>query len=46
MHRIGYLLPEGFQVMGLGTQAVFEFANLAAGQPFYAVENYALGGAA
>ncbi|MFC5522267.1 GlxA family transcriptional regulator [Polaromonas jejuensis] len=45
MHRIGYLLPEGFQVMGLGTQAVFEFANLVAGEPFYAVENYALGGA-
>lgn len=42
MHRIGYLLPEGFQVMGLGTQAVFEFANLVAGEPFYAVENYAL----
>lgn len=46
MHRIGYLLPEGFQVMGLGTQAVFEFANLVSGQPFYAVENYALNGAA
>jgi len=46
MHRIGYLLPEGFQVMGLGTQAVFEFANLVAGQPCYAVENYALNGAA
>lgn len=45
MHRIGYLLPEGFQVMGLGTQAVFEFANLVAGEPFYAVENYALDGA-
>ncbi len=44
MHRVGYLLPEGFQVMGLGTQAVFEFANLVAGEPFYEVENYALGG--
>lgn len=43
MHRVGYLLPEGFQVMGLGTQAVFEFANLVAGEPFYEVENYALG---
>ncbi|MBN9475765.1 MAG: AraC family transcriptional regulator [Bordetella sp. SCN 67-23] len=44
MHRVGYVLPEGFQVMGLGTQAVFEFANLVAGEPFYAVENYALDG--
>ena len=46
MHRVGYLLPEGFQVMGLGTQAVFELANLIVEEPFYAVENYALGGAA
>ena len=46
MHRIGYLLPEGFQVMGLGSQAVFELANLIAQEPFYAVESYALGGAA
>lgn len=45
MHRVGYLLPDNFQVMGLGTQAVFEFANLVAGETFYAVENYALGGA-
>ncbi|MEX8194242.1 GlxA family transcriptional regulator [Comamonas guangdongensis] len=46
MHRIGYLLPEGFQVMALATQAVFELANLVADQPFYAVETYALGGTA
>ena len=46
MHRIGYLLPDGFQVMALATQAVFELANLVAGQPFYAVETYALHGAA
>jgi transcriptional regulator GlxA family with amidase domain len=32
--------------MALSTQAVFEFANLLAGQPFYAVENYALDGMA
>lgn len=44
MHRIGYVLPEGFQVMALATQAVFEFANLVAGDRFYAVENYALAG--
>jgi len=46
LHRIGYLLPEGFQVMGLSTQAVFEIANLVVGEPFYAVENYALDGVA
>lgn len=46
MHRIGYVLPDGFQVMGLGTQAVFELANLVAGKPFYAMENYALRGKA
>jgi transcriptional regulator GlxA family with amidase domain len=46
MHRIGYVLPPGFQVIALGTQAVFEFANLVAGEPFYAVDNYALGGGA
>ncbi|MDR2334576.1 MAG: helix-turn-helix domain-containing protein [Burkholderiaceae bacterium] len=32
--------------MGLGTQAVFELANLVAGKPFYAMENYALRGKA
>jgi transcriptional regulator GlxA family with amidase domain len=46
MHRIGYVLPDGFQVMALATQAVFELANLVADQPFYAVETYALDGAA
>lgn len=44
MHRIGYVLPEGFQVMALSTQAVFELANLMTGQPFYAVDTYAPGG--
>jgi len=46
MHRIGYVLPEGFQVMALSTQAVFELANLMTGQPFYAVDTYAPGGLA
>ncbi len=46
MHRIAYLLPEGFQVMALATQAVFELANLMLDQPFYAVETYAMGGMA
>lgn len=45
MHRIGYVLTEGFQVLALASQSVFEFANLVAGESFYAVENYsALGG--
>jgi transcriptional regulator GlxA family with amidase domain len=44
MHRIGYVLPQDFQVMAFSTQAVFEFANLVARQPFYEMENYALGG--
>lgn len=33
-HRIGDVLPEGFQVMALDTQAVFELANLLVGQSF------------
>ena len=46
MHRIGYALPEGFQVMALGTQTVFELANLMMAEPFYAVDTYALDGSA
>jgi len=46
VRRIGYVLPEGFQIMALATQSVFEFANLAVRKPFYIVENYALDGAA
>lgn len=44
MHRIGYVLTEGFQVLALATQSVFEFANLVTGEPFYAVENYSAAG--
>lgn len=44
MHRIGYLLTDGFQVLSLATQTVFEFANLVAGEPFYSVENYSPAG--
>ena len=44
MHRIGYVLPEGFQVMTFATQSVFEMANLQAGRPLYQVQSYALGG--
>ena len=42
MHRIGYLLTDGFQMLALGTQSVFEFANAGLDQPFYAVEQYAM----
>lgn len=44
MHRVGYVLSEGFQILAIGTQAVFEFANLVAGEPFYEISNYAVGG--
>src|SRR5450830_1607387 len=44
MHRIGYLLQDGFQIMAVATQAVFEYANMVAGEPFYQVENYSLAG--
>ncbi len=41
MHRIGYVLTEGFQLVALATQTVFELANTVAGEPFYALANYA-----
>ncbi|QWA30759.1 GlxA family transcriptional regulator [Pseudomonas sp. RC3H12] len=44
MHRVGYLLCEGFQVMALASQSVFEFANLLAGRPVYALGNYSVAG--
>jgi transcriptional regulator GlxA family with amidase domain len=44
MHRISYVLPAGFQVMALATQAVFEFANLVAGEPFYEVTCHSMPG--
>jgi len=40
MHRIGYLLTDGFQVLSLATQTVFEFANQVADTPFYSIENF------
>jgi transcriptional regulator GlxA family with amidase domain len=44
MHHIGYLLTPGFQLLTIGTQTVFEFANLVAGEPFYQVQLYSLAG--
>lgn len=37
MLRLGYIVGPGFQVMGFGALSVFEFANQAAGEPFYDV---------
>ncbi|MFT0866511.1 hypothetical protein [Pseudomonas sp. CAM1A] len=42
MHRVGYLSYEGFQVMALASQSVFEIANLLAGRPVYALGNFSL----
>ncbi|WDZ96750.1 GlxA family transcriptional regulator [Herbaspirillum sp. WKF16] len=44
MHHIGYLLTEGFQVMGLATQTVFEYANKVAGEEFYVLQNFSAAG--
>jgi transcriptional regulator GlxA family with amidase domain len=44
MHRIGYLLSDGFQVMSLASQSVFEYANIATGQFFYSIENFSVEG--
>jgi transcriptional regulator GlxA family with amidase domain len=44
MHRIGFLLTDGFQVMTLATQSVFEYANLVAGETVYCIDNYSIGG--
>jgi transcriptional regulator GlxA family with amidase domain len=46
MHRIAYFLTDGFQVMALGTQSVFEFANVVARDAVYQVRNYSLTGGA
>ncbi len=44
MHKIGYLLKDGFQLMTLATLSVYEFANLTAEAPFYAITHYSLAG--
>lgn len=44
MHRVGYLITEGFQVMSLATQAVFEFANIVAGETAYKIQNFSIEG--
>ena len=44
MHRIGYLLSDGFQVMALASQSAFEYANFVAKDDFYVMENYSEAG--
>lgn len=44
MHRVGYLVTDGFQVMSLATQAVFEFANMVAGEQVYRIQNFSYAG--
>lgn len=44
MHRIGYLVSDGFQLMALSTQAVFEFANAVANEAFYGLACYSEAG--
>ncbi|WP_199030513.1 GlxA family transcriptional regulator [Ralstonia sp. ASV6] len=44
MHRIGFLISDGFQIMALASQSVFEYANMTAGEPFYVISNFSVGG--
>ena len=44
MHRIGYVLSDGFQVMALASQSAFEYANFVSKDDFYVVENYSEAG--
>ncbi|MHA6203554.1 GlxA family transcriptional regulator [Dyella soli] len=44
MHRIGFLLSDGFQVMALAPQAVFECANTIVGEAFYKISNFSIDG--
>jgi transcriptional regulator GlxA family with amidase domain len=37
MQRVGIIVPEGFQMLGLAPQSVFEFANRSAGKDVYEV---------
>ena len=37
VQRIGFVIPEGFQIIGLAAQAVFEFSNRVAGKTVYEV---------
>ncbi|MDK1373791.1 GlxA family transcriptional regulator, partial [Sinorhizobium sp. 6-70] len=38
MHRIGFVVFPGFQLMGFAAVTAFEMANIALGQPAYEIE--------
>ncbi|KVM86876.1 GlxA family transcriptional regulator [Burkholderia stagnalis] len=44
MHRIGFLISDGFQIMALASQSVFEYANITAGEAFYTLDNFSVAG--
>jgi len=44
MHRLGFVLSDGFQLMALSTQSVFEFANLEVERKVYGFDCYSVGG--
>jgi transcriptional regulator GlxA family with amidase domain len=44
MCRVGFLIRDGFQIMVLATQSVFECANVVVGEPFYALETFSVEG--
>lgn len=44
MHRVGFLLNDGFQLMTLASQSVFEFANVTVGDLYYSVEYFSIAG--
>ncbi len=44
MHKVGFVVVDGFQVMALAAQSAFEFANIVTGEPFYTITNYSLSG--
>ncbi|MFB4394711.1 MULTISPECIES: GlxA family transcriptional regulator [unclassified Pseudomonas] len=44
MHRVGYLVSDGFQVMALASQSVFEFANIVVGERVYSIKNFSVEG--
>jgi transcriptional regulator GlxA family with amidase domain len=44
MHRLGFVLSDGFQLMALATPAVFEFANLVSEDSFYDIACYSVAG--
>ncbi|WP_417358834.1 GlxA family transcriptional regulator [Gallaecimonas pentaromativorans] len=44
MHKVGFIVGQGFQILSLSAQAVFEYANLVAGEDFYQITLYSLDG--